>query len=462
MSKPSIPKGTRDFGPKAMVRRQWMFDTLRRVFKAHGFLPIQTPSFENLSTLTGKYGEEGDQLIFKILNNGDYLAKVGEDVLSSRESKSLTPLISKKALRYDLTVPFARFVVMNRNELSFPFKRYQIQTVWRGDRPGKGRYQEFTQCDCDIIGSESVMCELELVQILSEGLTALHVPSFRIHMNDRRLLQTLASMGGVAEEHFAEWTVAVDKIDKVGVEGVIRELEERGLPQSASAHLPELIEFRKHTNPIAALEALLPMVQEKEDGMEAWTSLKRLVEQALKTGVKMEALRVDPLLARGLDYYTGTIFEVLVDDAPVGSICGGGRYDDLTGIFGWPGMSGVGVSFGADRIEDVLNHFEAWPAMSEEGLDAMVVQMVGGDFSQELHLTQDLREAGLSVELYPDPVKLKKQFKYANDRSVQWVLVLGENELATDTVVLKDMRKGIQEVKSIAEAIQKIQDSVSF
>ena len=462
MSKPSIPKGTRDFGPKAMVRRQWMFDTLRRVFKAHGFLPIQTPSFENLSTLTGKYGEEGDQLIFKILNNGDYLAKVGEDVLSSRESKSLTPLISKKALRYDLTVPFARFVVMNRNELSFPFKRYQIQTVWRGDRPGKGRYQEFTQCDCDIIGSESVMCELELVQILSEGLTALHVPSFRIHMNDRRLLQTLASMGGVAEEHFAEWTVAVDKIDKVGVEGVIRELEERGLPQSASAHLPELIEFRKHTNPIAALEALLPMVQEKEDGMEAWTSLKRLVEQALKTGVKMEALRVDPLLARGLDYYTGTIFEVLVDDAPVGSICGGGRYDDLTGIFGWPGMSGVGVSFGADRIEDVLNHFEAWPAMSEEGLDAMVVQMAGGDFSQELHLTQDLREAGLSVELYPDPVKLKKQFKYANDRSVRWVLVLGENELATDTVVLKDMRQGIQEVKSIAEAIQKIQDSVSF
>ncbi|HAT48194.1 MAG TPA: histidine--tRNA ligase, partial [Flavobacteriales bacterium] len=275
---------------------------------------------------------------------------------------------------------------MNRNELSFPFKRYQIQTVWRGDRPGKGRYQEFTQCDCDIIGSESVMCELELVQILSEGLTALHVPSFRIHMNDRRLLQTLASMGGVAEEHFAEWTVAVDKIDKVGVEGVIRELEERGLPQSASAHLPELIEFRKHTNPIAALEALLPMVQEKEDGMEAWTSLKRLVEQALKTGVKMEALRVDPLLARGLDYYTGTIFEVLVDDAPVGSICGGGRYDDLTGIFGWPGMSGVGVSFGADRIEDVLNHFKAWPAMSEEGLDAMVVQMAGGDFSQELHL----------------------------------------------------------------------------
>ena len=255
--------------------------------------------------------------------------------------------------------------------------------------------------------------------------------------------------------------MAVDKIDKVGVEGVIRELEERGLPQSASARLPELIEFRKHTNPIAALEALLPMVQEIGEGMEAWTNLKELVKQALKTGVKMEALRVDPLLARGLDYYTGTIFEVLVDDAPVGSICGGGRYDDLTGIFGWPGMSGVGISFGADRIEDVLNHFKAWPAMSEEGLDAMVVQMAGGDFSQELHLTQDLREAGLSVELYPDPVKLKKQFKYANDRSVRWVLVLGENELATDTVVLKDMRQGIQEVTSIAEAIQKIQDSVS-
>ncbi|MDG1675004.1 MAG: HisS family protein, partial [Flavobacteriales bacterium] len=229
MSKPSIPKGTRDFGPRAMARRQWMFDTLRRVFESHGFVPIQTPSFENLSTLTGKYGEEGDQLIFKILNNGDYLAKADEAALAQKDSKSLTASISKKALRYDLTVPFARFVVMNRNELTFPFKRYQIQNVWRGDRPGKGRYQEFTQCDCDIIGSESDLCELELVQVFSEGLTALGVPGFRILVNDRRLLQALAEAGGVSADQFADWTVAVDKLDKVGVEGVLREMEQRGL-----------------------------------------------------------------------------------------------------------------------------------------------------------------------------------------------------------------------------------------
>ena len=442
-----------------MVRRQWMFDTLRHVFEAHGFVPIQTPSFENLSTLTGKYGEEGDQLIFKILNNGDYLAKADDALLASKDSKALTPRISKKALRYDLTVPFARFVVMNRNELTFPFKRYQIQNVWRGDRPGKGRYQEFTQCDCDIIGSESTLCELELVQIFSEGLTALGVPGFRIQINDRRLLQALASLGGVTEAQFTDWTVAVDKLDKVGVDGVIREFAERGLPQSAAAQLPELVALRDHKDPMAALDALATLLEGQTSGETALASVRDLIARAVNTGVKLDTLRMDPLLARGLDYYTGAIFEVTVDEAPVGSICGGGRYDDLTGIFGWKGMSGVGISFGADRIEDVLNHFEAWPAMASDGLDAMVVQMEQGELPKELQATQALREAGLSAELYPDPAKLKKQFKYANDRNVRWVLVLGENELASSQVMVKDMKEGVQEAMTVKEAVQKIQSS---
>ena len=442
-----------------MVRRQWMFDTLRHVFEAHGFVPIQTPSFENLSTLTGKYGEEGDQLIFKILNNGDYLAKADDALLAIKDSKALTARISKKALRYDLTVPFARFVVMNRNELTFPFKRYQIQNVWRGDRPGKGRYQEFTQCDCDIIGSESTLCELELVQIFSEGLSALGVPGFRIQINDRRLLQALASMGGVSETQFTDWTVAVDKLDKVGVDGVIREFGERGLPPSAANQLPQLVALREHKDPMAALDALSAVLEGQASGATALESVRDLIQRALDTGVKRDALRVDPLLARGLDYYTGAIFEVTVDDAPVGSICGGGRYDDLTGIFGWKGMSGVGISFGADRIEDVLNHFDAWPAMASDGLDAMVVQMEHGDLAQELHATQVLRKAGLSAELYPDPAKLKKQFKYANDRNVRWVLVLGESELTSGQVMVKDMQEGAQEAMSIEEAVEKIQSS---
>ena len=439
-----------------MARRQWMFDTLRRVFESHGFVPIQTPSFENLSTLTGKYGEEGDQLIFKILNNGDYLAKADEAALAQKDSKALTASISKKALRYDLTVPFARFVVMNRNELTFPFKRYQIQNVWRGDRPGKGRYQEFTQCDCDIIGSESDLCELELVQVFSEGLIALGVPGFRIRINDRRVLQALAEAGGVTAEQFADWTVALDKLDKVGAEGVIREFEQRGLPTSAAEQLPKLVKFRDLTSVEEVLDALSTQVQASEAGKKALTGLSELIERAVASGVSAEALVLDPLLARGLDYYTGAIFEVVVDDAPVGSICGGGRYDDLTGIFGWSGMSGVGISFGADRIEDVLNHFDAWPAMASDGLDVMVVQLEGGDVGRELSLAQALRAAGLSVELYPDASKLKKQFKYANDREARWVMILGETELKSDTISVKDMATGEQHTSTFEEVLARV------
>ena len=441
-----------------MARRQWMFDTLRRVFESHGFVPIQTPSFENLSTLTGKYGEEGDQLIFKILNNGDYLAKADEAALAEKDSKALTASISKKALRYDLTVPFARFVVMNRNELTFPFKRYQIQNVWRGDRPGKGRYQEFTQCDCDIIGSESDLCELELVQVFSEGLTALGVPGFRILINDRRVLQALAEAGGVAADQFADWTVAVDKLDKVGVEGVLREMEQRGLPSSAADQLPELVKLRALSSVDEVVAALSAHLADSETGKAALEGLKELLHRATASGVSADALVLDPLLARGLDYYTGAIFEVTVEDAPVGSICGGGRYDDLTGIFGWSGMSGVGISFGADRIEDVLNHFNAWPMLSSDGLDVMVVQMDGGDVSREIEVSHRLRAEGLSVELYPDAAKLKKQFKHANDRGARWTVVIGEAELESGKLALKDMKGGEQWTLTMEEAVARIQE----
>ncbi|MGB0149491.1 MAG: histidine--tRNA ligase [Flavobacteriales bacterium] len=454
MSKPSIPKGTRDFGPKAMARRQWMFDTLRGVFESHGFVPIQTPSFENLSTLTGKYGEEGDQLIFKILNNGDYLAKANGDALEARDSKALTSSISKKALRYDLTVPFARFVVMNRNELTFPFKRYQVQNVWRGDRPGKGRYQEFTQCDCDIIGSESMLCELELVQIFSEGLSRLSVPGFRIMMNDRRVLKALASASKVSESQFTDWTTAVDKLDKIGMDGVVREFEERGLAPSAGDVLATLVAKRSEPDVTAVLASIEDMISADKDGVDALDALRTLVQQAQDTGVPADQLRFDPLLARGLDYYTGAIFEVVVEDSPVGSICGGGRYDDLTGIFGWSGLSGVGVSFGADRIEDVLNHFDAWPTLATDGLDVMVVQMEGGSLSRELDVVSAMRNQGLSTELYPDAAKLKKQFKYANDRGVRWVVVLGQEELETGTISLKDMHEGVQHQVSLEEGTE--------
>ncbi|MGB0247080.1 MAG: His/Gly/Thr/Pro-type tRNA ligase C-terminal domain-containing protein, partial [Flavobacteriales bacterium] len=274
-----------------------------------------------------------------------------------------------------------------------------------------------------------------------------------------RLLQALASLGGVTEAQFTDWTVAVDKLDKVGVDGVIREFAERGLPQSAAAQLPELVALRDHKDPMAALDALATLLEGQTSGETALASVRDLIARAVNTGVKLDTLRMDPLLARGLDYYTGAIFEVTVDEAPVGSICGGGRYDDLTGIFGWKGMSGVGISFGADRIEDVLNHFDAWPAMASDGLDAMVVQMEQGELPKELQATQALREAGLSAELYPDPAKLKKQFKYANDRNVRWVLVLGESELASGQVMLKDMQEGAQEAMTVEEAVQKIQSS---
>jgi histidyl-tRNA synthetase len=439
-----------------MARRQWIFATIRNVFVKHGFLPIETPSFENLQTLTGKYGEEGDKLIFKILNNGDYLSKADNTALESKDSKNLTPSISKKALRYDLTVPFARFVVMNRNELSFPFRRYQIQHVWRGDRPGKGRYQEFTQCDADIIGSTSSLCELDLVQVFFESLTDLGVPGFTILVNDRRILAAVAESMGVAEDKLTDWTVAVDKYDKVGIEGVKKELEKRGFSDRVITGIETLFEINSAPSSLDVLSKLSEVIKGNEKGEKGLMEIELLLNRAQNDGIVTPNIKFDAMLARGLDYYTGAIFEVRVANSPVGSICGGGRYDDLTGIFGLDGMSGVGISFGADRIEDVLEHFDQFPPNIDKTTDVLVTQMNSKTCDQELKLVSQIRSAGFSVELYPDASKLKKQIKYANDRNIPQVILIGEDERSAGMVTLKNMSDGTQMTLRAEEVLKNI------
>ncbi len=456
MSKPSIPKGTRDFGPAVMARRNWMFSIMRNAFERHGFQPIETPAMENLSTLTGKYGEEGDQLIFRILNNGDFLSKADGQALQSKDSKGLIPSISKKALRYDLTVPFARFVVMSRNELQFPFRRYQMQNVWRGDRPGKGRYQEFTQCDADIIGSESSLCELDLMLLFDEVLKELGVPGYRIAINDRRLLNGLGRSWGVSNQ-LGDLTVALDKWDKIGTQGVVKELSERGFSDAVVGSITALFALLEEPSLSARMHGLKGMLLEgDQEAHEAWAELQLLFERAINCGVHPDQLVFDPALARGLDYYTGAIFEVRVDNAPVGSICGGGRYADLTGIFGWEGMSGVGISFGADRIYDVLEHFECFPEESRVGSKVMIVQMDAEGVDDALKLLQALRKSGVDAELYPEASKLKKQLKYAADIGVQFVAMRGEKERVSNVWTLRNMTTGDQAEYTIEELLKQM------
>ena len=444
MSKPSIPKGTRDFGPRVMARRNWMFGVMRKAFERYGFLPIETPAMENLQTLTGKYGEEGDQLIFKILNNGDYLNKANADALAAGDSKALTSSISKKALRYDLTVPFARFVVMSRNDLTFPFRRYQMQTVWRGDRPGKGRYQEFTQCDADIIGSDSTLCELDLITLFHEVLSELGVPGYEIVLNDRRLLNGLARAWGI-EEQFQDFTVALDKWDKIGNDGVRKELDERGFAPATVDRVMQLFELLSTTDSSERLDGMKTLFAEgDEEANAAYEEVVELMAMAQGAGVDATQLVFDPTLARGLNYYTGAIFEVRVPDAPIGSICGGGRYADLTGIFGWEGMSGVGISFGADRIYDVLEHYDAFPSEALTQPQVLVVQLDEEGRSHAIEAMRQLRAAAVRTVLYPDVVKLKKQLKYASELNVQFVFMAGANERSKGIWTVRNMETGEQ------------------
>ena len=436
-----------------MARRNWMFGVMRKAFERYGFLPIETPAMENLQTLTGKYGEEGDQLIFKILNNGDYLNKANADALAAGDSKALTSSISKKALRYDLTVPFARFVVMSRNDLTFPFRRYQMQTVWRGDRPGKGRYQEFTQCDADIIGSDSTLCELDLITLFHEVLSELGVPGYEIVLNDRRLLNGLARAWGI-EEQFQDFTVALDKWDKIGNDGVRKELGERGFAPATVDRVMQLFELLSTTDSSERLDGMKALFAEgDEEANAAYEEVVELMAMAQGAGVDATQLVFDPTLARGLNYYTGAIFEVRVPDAPIGSICGGGRYADLTGIFGWEGMSGVGISFGADRIYDVLEHYDAFPQEALTQPQVLVVQMDEEGKTHAIEAMRQLRAASVRTVLYPDVVKLKKQLKHASELNVQFVFMAGADERSKGVWTVRNMQTGEQTECPLAEAV---------
>ncbi len=432
IQKPSIPKGTRDFGQADMSRRNYIFDTIRSVFRTFGYQEIQTPSMENLSTLLGKYGEEGDKLLFRILNSGDAFANVDS-------SKPLTPQVCEKGLRYDLTVPFARYVVQHQNEISFPFKRFQIQPVWRADRPQKGRYREFYQCDVDVIGSRSQVNELELVQMVDAVFGKLGV-RVKIHINNRKVLTGIAEIAG-APDKVVDITVAIDKLDKIGLEKVKEEMAEKGIPEAGIAVIEKILSLQgSSADKIGAMKALFESSQTGLKGLEELQELFGLIEAA---GVKAP-VEMDLSLARGLNYYTGAIFEVKAQDWEIGSICGGGRYDNLTGIFGLPDLSGVGISFGADRIYDVLTGLELFPAALEQSTKLLFAVMGADELRYVLPLAKALREAGVAVEVYPEATKLKKQFDYADKKAIPFISINGSTEIEAGTVNLKNLVSGEQ------------------
>ncbi|HEX2937238.1 MAG TPA: histidine--tRNA ligase [Bacteroidales bacterium] len=449
--KPSIPKGTRDFTPDEMRKRNFIFDTLKSVFQLYGFQQIETPAMENLSTLLGKYGEEGDKLLFRILNSGDFLSDVTDEKYKERNLPQLSALMCEKGLRYDLTVPFARFVVQNRESIQFPFKRYQIQPVWRADRPQKGRYREFYQCDVDVVGSDSLLNEVELIQIIDKGFKQLGVRTL-IKMNNRKILSGIAEIIGQPDK-ITDITVAIDKLEKIGIDKVKDELRERGVTEDAIIKLQPVFELSgsnedklmKLKNWIASSEIGLKGIDELQT---VFTLVKSL---AIETPIEL-----DLTLARGLNYYTGAIFEVKARDVEIGSICGGGRYDNLTGIFGLPGVSGVGISFGADRIFDVLNQLNCYPADASQGTQILFTNFGEKEASYCLPLLQKLRNEGIKAELYPDNAKMKKQMGYADAKKIPFVAMVGEDEMSSATISLKNMQTGEQTKVSFNELLGKL------
>ena len=439
IQKPSIPKGTRDFGPAEMIKRKYIFNTIKTVFEKYGFLPLETPSMENLSTLLGKYGEEGDKLLFKVLNSGDFLKDLSAQDLAEGNSASASVKISEKGLRYDLTVPFARYVVQHQNEIVFPFKRYQVQPVWRADRPQKGRYREFYQCDVDVVGSDSLLNEVELIQIISDVFAALKI-SVTLKLNNRKILYGISESIGHADK-MTDITVAIDKLDKIGIENVNAELAAKGIDSDAITRLQPILTLQGSN--AEKLECIKAMIADSATGMKGIEEVETILSfvQALEIPLQPE---LDLSLARGLNYYTGAIFEVKANDFPIGSISGGGRYDDLTGIFGLKGVSGVGVSFGADRIYDVLTGLNLFPEDTDITTKILFVNFGGTEQIAALKLLSEIRKTGIAAEIYPEPVKMKKQMDYANKRSIPYVVLIGENEIASRTATVKDMRKGEQ------------------
>ncbi len=446
--KPSIPKGTRDFGPVEMARRNYIFDTIREVFKLYGFSQIETPAMENLSTLMGKYGEEGDKLLFKILNSGNWPASLENIDLQSESIGHLTSKISEKGLRYDLTVPFARFVVQHRNELTMPFKRYQIQPVWRADRPQKGRYREFYQCDADVVGSDSLINEIELISLIDEVFSRLGI-NITIKLNNRKVLSGIAELVGQPDK-LIDITVAIDKIDKIGLENVKAELSERGISQESIERLIPILEINGSTQErIAALSEIL---KEVETGAKGVAELEEVISGINNLGLKAD-IELDVSLARGLNYYTGTIIEVKAKDVAIGSITGGGRYDNLTGVFGMPGLSGVGISFGADRIYDVLNALDLYPDSASAATRVMFTNFGKSEAEVSMKYLKLFRKAGISAEIYPDAAKMKKQMQRANDLDIPFVAIVGEEEMKQGLVTLKNMADGSQKMLTVDEAI---------
>lgn len=447
--KPSIPKGTRDFSPIEMARRNYIFDTIREVFKLYGFKQIETPAMENLSTLMGKYGEEGDKLLFKILNSGDFLRGADKSLVENDDYVHLTPQISEKGLRYDLTVPFARYVVQHRNELQFPFKRFQIQPVWRADRPQKGRYREFYQCDADIVGSDSLVNEIELMQLVDEVFSRLKI-NITIKLNNRKVLAGIAELIG-APEKIIDITVAIDKIDKIGIDNVNAELRERGLSDEAIAALQPILEIDGSIS--QRLEQLDTLLASTQIGALGVKELREVVAGVENLGLRA-ALDLDVSLARGLNYYTGTIIEVKAQDVVIGSITGGGRYDNLTGVFGLSGVSGVGISFGADRIYDVLNTLDLYPNNARETTRVMFTNFGTAEAAASMKMLKALRQAGIAAEIYPDSSKMKKQMGYADSLAIPFVAIVGETEMAQNKMTLKNMTTGEQSLVNVDEAIE--------
>ena len=449
--KPSIPKGTRDFGPMEMARRNYIFDTIRSVFQLYGYSQIETPAMENLSTLMGKYGEEGDKLLFKLLNSGDYLRGIDKSLVENDDYIKLTSQISEKGLRYDLTVPFARFVVQHRNELQMPFKRFQIQPVWRADRPQKGRYREFYQCDADVVGSDSLVNEIELLQLIDDVFSRLGI-RITIKLNNRKVLSGIAELIG-APEKIIDITVAIDKIDKIGIENVNAELEQRGISREAIEVLQPILAIDGSTS--ERLVKLRDILQPSSIGLQGVDELQEVVDGVEALGLNAN-LELDVSLARGLNYYTGTIIEVKARDVAIGSITGGGRYDNLTGVFGMPGLSGVGISFGADRIYDVLNTLNLYPSDTTLGTTVMFTNFGKNEAAAAMKMMKEMRAAGISAEIYPDAAKMKKQMGRADALSIPYVAIVGESELAESKLTLKNMTTGEQQLLTVDDAIRLI------
>lgn len=453
--KPSLAKGTRDFSPQEMVKRNFIFDTVKAVFRKYGYAEIQTPSMENLSTLTGKYGDEGDKLIFKILNSGDYLSKVKPELLAQANSNALISAISEKALRYDLTVPFARYVVMHQNDISLPFKRFQVQPVWRADRPQKGRYREFYQCDVDVVGSDSLLNEAEFILIYQEALSHLGLKDFTIKINNRKILSGIAEVIG-KPELIIDMTVAIDKLDKIGLDGVTKELVERGFTFEDIEKLkPVILLEGSNEEKLSSLKTVLETSATGLKGISEIETVFDYVQELIKADATLTPdVELDITLARGLNYYTGCIFEVKTNEVAMGSIGGGGRYDDLTGMFGLKGLTGVGVSFGADRIYDVLEELNLFPESAAIGTKVLISNFDATAERYALPILQQLRSSGVAAELYPSSAKLKKQMSYADDKRVPYVILIGSDEMQTGLLTLKDMQSGQQQKLTVEDIIE--------